>query len=182
MKLTKEMIEIHRPCSEGLDWYNENGSDDLLDTLLKVNKVNPSWARWLYTRLMDKKQRVMIAVFSAEQVLHIFENKYLNDQRPRKAIDAAKKVIELDSKENRSAAAKAARAAYVVANAIFDDDYVDVATAAAANAAYAAADAAAAKAARAAYAATEIDAAADRLKMQELIIYEAVRILENENA
>jgi hypothetical protein len=40
MKLTKEMIEAYDPCSGGLDWYLKYGSDDLLDTLLKVNKVS----------------------------------------------------------------------------------------------------------------------------------------------
>ena len=81
------------------------------------------------------------AIFAAESVLHIFETKYPDDKRPRKAIEAAKAYVTGDI--NREELREACRAAY-----------------AAADAAYAAADAAyAAYAAAAAYAAD--DAAAD---------------------
>jgi hypothetical protein len=74
-----------------------------------------------------KKDSVKLAIFSAEQVLKYYEEKYPDDKRPRKAIEAAKKWLSNPSKKSRAAAAYAA------------------AYAAYAAAAYAAADAAAAR-------------------------------------
>ena len=94
----------------------------------------------------DKKRRrvqVQFAVLCAESVLHIYENQYPDDNRPRKAIEAAQNYLKKPS----NAAAKAANAAAKAANA----------AAKAAKAAYEAAKAAkaanAANAANAAYAA-----------------------------
>jgi hypothetical protein len=84
-----------------------------------------------------------LAIFAAEQVLPIFEKYDPNDKRPRKAIEAAKKVLDKDIRNTSTHAARAA--AYADADAAAD---------AARAAAYADADAAAARAAAA-------DAAAD---------------------
>jgi hypothetical protein len=187
MRITKEQIQVHNPCKDGLDWYLKNGSEDLLDTLLRVNTFNSSYARWLFTKLMTIKQNREIAIFSAEQVLHIFEKKYPNDKRPREAIEAAKAVLENDTAENRerarqarayaaaAAAAAAAYAAYAAAYAAY--------AAADAAAAYAAAAAAAAAyaAAYAAYAAADAAAYAARKQLQEKIIKKAVEILERDS-
>ena len=95
-----------------------------------------------------KTDSVALAIFSAELVIEIFEKKFPNDGRPRKAIEAAKAYL----KDPGAYAAYAACAAANAANAAN-------AAAHAANAAYAAAYAAraaaraAADAARAAYAA-----------------------------
>jgi len=137
MKLTKEIIETHNPCQDGIDWYLEHGTDDLLTTLLLVNNHRPDWARWLFTRLMTRNQRIEIAIFSAEQLLHIYESKYPNDDRPRKSIEAAKAILNSDTVANRDAAA--ADAAYAAADAA---DAADAAAAAAADADADAADAA----------------------------------------
>lgn len=54
------------------------------------------------------------AIFAAESVLHIFENKYPNDKRPRKAIAAAKAYLagDIGIAELREARVSAADAAY----------------------------------------------------------------------
>jgi len=57
-----------------------------------------------------KKDSLKLAIFSAESVIDIYEKDYPDDDRPRKAIEAAKKVLQKDTKANR-AAAWAARAA-----------------------------------------------------------------------
>jgi hypothetical protein len=108
MKLTREMITAHHPCTDGLLWYDKHGCDDLRKTLIDVNVVNPRWASWLYIRLMSKPQRVELAIFAAEQVLPIFERKYTEDKRPFKAIEAAKNWL---IKQNDAAAYAAAAAA-----------------------------------------------------------------------
>jgi len=160
VRITEEEIKALNPCKNGYEWYLKNQSDDLLTLLLRLNDHRPEWARWLFSRKMNTKQKRLISIFAAEQVLHLFEKKYPCDDRPRKAIEAAKVVLISDSVDNRDAAAYAAYAAYAAADA-------------AANAAYAAADAAA----NAAYAAA--DAVAGRKEMQVRIIKEAVRILES---
>jgi hypothetical protein len=160
MKITQEQIEELNPCTAGFDWYLQNKNEDLLQLLLNVNKTNPSWARWLFTNLMDKRQNVEIAIYSAELVLHTFENKYPNDLRPRKALEAAKDYLKTksavadadSSTASYTASYAAAAASYVAAYA----SYVADAAAYAADAAYAAsyvADAAAYAAYAASYAA-----------------------------
>ena len=58
-----------------------------------------------------KKDSVALSIYSAELVLKNFEKKYPDDNRPRKALEAAKKVLEKDTKKNRSAAWSAKSAA-----------------------------------------------------------------------
>ena len=108
-----------------------------------------SYFTWCVRASFDKHQSVEFAVYCAELVLPIFERKFPADERPRKAIAAAKAAD----------AAKAAKAAYAAADAAADAAY----SADAADAADAAADAAARAAVySAAYAAAyAADAAAD---------------------
>lgn len=60
------------------------------------------WHKW------TKKDSVFLAIFASELVLDNFEKKYPNDKRPRKAIEAAKKVLKNNTEKNRSAAESAA--------------------------------------------------------------------------
>ena len=58
-----------------------------------------------------KKDSVELAIYSAELVIENFEKAYPNDDRPRKAIEAAKKYIINPTEENRLAARSAAESA-----------------------------------------------------------------------
>jgi hypothetical protein len=62
-----------------------------------------------------KKDSVALAIFSAELVLKNYEKMYPDDDRPRKAIEAAKKVLKNDTAKNRSAAESAAESAWSAA-------------------------------------------------------------------
>ena len=62
-----------------------------------------------------KKDSVALSIYSAELVLKNFEKKYPDDNRPRKALEAAKKVLEKDTKKNRSAAESTAESAWSAA-------------------------------------------------------------------
>jgi len=105
--------------------------------------------RWRWT----KKMSVSLAIYAAELVLPIFEKKYPDDKRPRKAIEAAKRVLKADTIKNRAAA----RAAGAAGEAAWS---AEVAGAAGAAAMAAGAAGAAAMAARAAgYAAWSLWAA-----------------------
>jgi len=162
MRITRPMITKLKPCTEGWQWYLKEGTSDLKATLLHVNKAHPNWARWLYTRLMTPDQCRRIAIYAAEQALPIFEKAYPQDDRPRKAIAAAKAVLANDTPETRKAARRASYAA-----AAYAASYAAAAYAAARRASYAAASYAAyaayaaASAARAAYAYASADADAD---------------------
>ena len=150
MKVTISDLEKKGACADGKAWFIDNfknGVEEskLILTLTRVEKYD--WARWYLCKVLTKEQSVKIAIYAAEQVIGIFEKKYPKDDRPRKAIEAAKKYLKNPCQYAAYVAANAANAAYVAANA--------------ANAAYAAYAAdAAANAANAAYAADAADAAA----------------------
>ena len=185
--LTKKWLKRRDVCNAGLQWFEnqkETNVKKIIQKLIKIKKFN--WCNWLLTHIFDKDTNVKYAIFAAEQVLHIFEDMYPNDERPRKSLDVAKKYLKLKTQNTETAdaanAAYAAYAAYAAAAAAA----VDAAAAAAARsaadaatyaaieaapdanadayaAAYAAADAAvdaAAAAANAAYAAVDAAVAA----------------------
>ena len=111
----------------------------------------PGWQLWVVTRL-DRAAGVTLALDCAKLVLSVFEHEYPDDSRPRKAIEAGMRCLEIRA----TAAADAAYAAGVVAEVV-----AEVAEAAAHEAAAAACAAAAADAACAAAAAAACAAAAD---------------------
>ena len=121
-------------------------------------RVTKAW-KW------TKKDSVLFSIYAARLVLDIYEKQYPDDDRSRKAIEAAETYIKNPTEENKAAARAAADAAAYAADAAAyaaDAAYAARAAAraadAAARAARAAADAAvrAARAARAAaYAAAD---------------------------
>ena len=142
--ITLEKIKSMDPCSEGYVWYQENFPQktnkviDILNSLVSENKLN--WANWLIVRCLTRKQKIQYAIFAAEQVIETYEKKHPDDERPRKAIEAAKEYSKTPSVENKFAAASASAAA---SDAAYDAAYAAASAAyAAAHAAYAAADAA----------------------------------------
>ena len=147
MKITKEWLQEINACPSGLRWFNENYKEieslDLVDNLIKSKELTKlQWAKWLLSKLfINRKQKLQYAIFAAEQVIDIYENKYPDNKKPREAIDAAKKVLENDTAENRADAAADAAAAAADA-AAYAAAYAAAAYAAAAAAAYAAAAAA----------------------------------------
>ena len=111
MKITLEFLNKFNACSEGLDFVKEKDligleAVDFIKKLIEFDKLQ--WANWLITRVLDNIGRASYAVFAAEQVLSIFEKKYPDDDRPRKAIEATKAYIADPCKENRIAAQSAA--------------------------------------------------------------------------
>ena len=49
----------------------------------------------------NKKDSVSLAIFAAELVIDIYEKEYPKDKRPRKAIEAAKRVLKNDNAKTR---------------------------------------------------------------------------------
>ena len=113
--ITKEWLESRRACAKGIKWFvNQDEKDPvkLIHWAIR-NENHLNWANWLIVRIMDNKQYVRYAVYAAEQVLHIYEEKYPEDSSVREAIDAAKKCITDPNEKNKTAyAAVNAAAAY----------------------------------------------------------------------
>ena len=86
-----------------------------------IEKDKQVWTEMRLKKVYDwtKKDSVKLAIYAAELVLDIFEKKYPKDERPRTAIDAAKKWLKEPTEENKVALANAAAhaAIYEVINA-----------------------------------------------------------------
>lgn len=81
------------------------------ESIIQDDKQCWSEMKILKTWKWDKKKSLKLAIYAAESVLPNFEKEYPDDDRPRKAIEAAKKVLRQDSKKNREAARSAAESA-----------------------------------------------------------------------
>jgi hypothetical protein len=145
-RISTAIIREMKPCEDRWNNYLEhyNDFDGTVDEFLALDKITFKDKVWVCVRLLDHKQKVKFAVDCAKSVLHIFEEKYPEDKRPRLAIEAAEAWLKDPSEENRNKcinAAYAAAAAYYAAAAAADAAYADYAVtdaAAAASAAYAA--------------------------------------------
>jgi len=134
----------------------------------------------LAVRLLPQPQKVEFAIFSAEQVVGIYEEKYPDNLMPRKALEAAKDWLANPSVACAAAAYAAADAAGHAAAAAYASAAACAAYADDAAAAYAAcADDAAAACAYAgdAAAAAAADDAAARAKMRRKIAEKAMLMM-----
>jgi hypothetical protein len=155
MLITKDYLKFLDPCKDRFKHYLKTHSDweGTLEEFLDLKELDHDDKMWVFVRSIDKNKLRLVAADFAERVLHIYETKYPNDDRPRKAIEAARNGDLNAAYAAANAAADAAEAAYA-AYAAYDAVY------AAAYATYAAAYAAA-DGADAAYAAYAANAAAD---------------------
>lgn len=139
-KITENWLREKSACLEGIEWFltcKKETPLDILDQLIKEKQYD--WANWLIVRVMFREQYLQYAIFAAEQVIDIFEKVYSDDKRPRKAIEAARAVLESDTEINRKAATGAANAAMGGAtDSAYSVAYAAYAAADAADAAYAA--------------------------------------------
>lgn len=114
-KVSLWLLKKLHACKSGVEYWK---------SLPKEHREDPLWlmqhaiesddeailkdANWLICRLFSDKNTQRYAVFAARQVLHIFEEKYPDDDRPRKAIEAAEAVIKRNTADNRKRARLAA--------------------------------------------------------------------------
>jgi len=142
--ITVKYLDKIGACTEAKKEFlkqKERDTFELFDIMIKSNKkLYLQWANWLIVRLMTKRQRIKYAIYAAKKVLHIFEEKYPDDKRPREAIKAVENYLKNPTAKNKKTAAAAAYAAayaYAYAAAYAAAAYAD--TDAYAAAAYAAA-------------------------------------------
>jgi len=114
IKLTVNSVKKFGACSDAVVWAEKiwDGKEDTLKNVLKRLKKEDhlDWSNWLIVRLMTYDEQIKYAIFAAEQVIGIYEKKYPDDIRPRKAkaIEAVKEYLKSKDKD----AADAADAAY----------------------------------------------------------------------
>lgn len=193
-KVTVKWLKSWDACEEGIEWFESQKENEPIKLLKKLVRLKEySHANYSVVACMNLKQKRMYAIYSAEQVIDIFEKEHPNDDRPRKAIEAAKKALKSNTEKNRAAARDAARVAKAAGDATWAAAWATGAAAWAAWAAGAAAWAAgdSAKAAKVAgdydWAARDSDwAARDAAKaaMRKKIINYGISLLEdtdNEN-
>ena len=121
MIINREKLEKLGACKEAIVFfsskYDQIEEVDLLRDVVpyeeeverEYGKDIWNWSVWLIAHTLELIDRVRFSVYAAELVLHIYEDRHPRDQRPRKAIEAAKAWIHDPSEENRKAA-KAAKA------------------------------------------------------------------------
>ena len=117
---------------------------EIIQKLIKEERT--MYANLFIARALDKIGKAKYAVFAAEQVINIWDKQFPNDDRPRKAIEVAKKYINnptLDISEEAACISKnafsAAETSYdiMVAKKYMDNEHAIYASAcSAANAAY----------------------------------------------
>jgi hypothetical protein len=108
-QITLKWLEKNNACSSGIEFFKKLKTTDpvkLFEIAMKKEKYQE--INWTLSKYFNKKQRVMYAIFAAEQVIDIYEKKYPMDNNPRKAIEAAKKYVKNPNKKNAAAAYNAA--------------------------------------------------------------------------
>ena len=147
MKITDKWLKEKGACKSDTEWFcntfkTGTTEKELIEKLIEAEKTD--WAWWYLKKVLPKEQSVKIAIYAAEQVIKAFEKKYPEDDRPRKAIEAAKAYSKNPCNETAYAAvdvtyAAANAAATAAAEAAAEAAYAATAAAYAAYAAYAAA-------------------------------------------
>jgi hypothetical protein len=167
MKLSLKILRKLGACESGIDYYKNNQECESVEIAIEkllaseyTKKYN--WTNWLISNMLSNDNKIRYAIFAAESVLDLFENGMPKDDRPRKAIEAAKNYLSIKNTAAEDAAGAAARAAARAAWAAEDaaGDAARAAAWAAAWAAWAAEDAAGDAARAAAWAAWAAEDAA----------------------
>lgn len=118
MKITKKWLMNQDACESGLMWFEGQDETDAHKVCLAlVEQGHVDWARWLLVRCLTKEQNQQVAIYAAELVLPMYEQKYPGDWRVRHCIKATKTYLlghinRAELKEARAAAAAAADSAY----------------------------------------------------------------------
>ena len=120
MKITQKWLKEKGACRDAVKYFKRITLTDnkkLLDRLEKDGHLD--WANWGIANMLNHDGQIKYAIFAAGLVLDIYEMRFPEDKRPRKAIEAAQKYLKTKSEQDRSAAANAAAdaAAYAAANA-----------------------------------------------------------------
>lgn len=123
--ITKDYLKSLRPCEDRYKHFLSHYKDwsGTLEEFLDLPELTHNDKKWVFVRSISKNNLRLIDADFAERVLHIYESKNHNDDRPRKAIEAARNGNITD------VAVYAADAVYVAAHAAADAAYAAYAAA-----------------------------------------------------
>ena len=94
-EINKGWLIEKKACASGVKWFLAQDETNTAKVMIKlVEEDRFSDALWVFENLSDKAQAVELAIFCAELVISVFEEKFPDDDRPRMAIEAAKKYQE----------------------------------------------------------------------------------------
>ena len=93
MLIIKDYLELLNFCKNRFDHYLTYYSNwqGTLEEFLDLSELTQDDKKWVFVRSIPKDRLRLVAADFAERVLHIYESKYPNDDRPRKAIEFARK-------------------------------------------------------------------------------------------
>ena len=123
MNIIQQQLKDWSACTDGYEWACGILKDKPMDVkeFLKITADHRlDWANWVICRVFDKPNKVRYAIFAAEKVIHLFEKKYPDDKRPRKAIKAAKAWLDNPTAASEASAAYASSASYAASAAYAD--------------------------------------------------------------
>jgi hypothetical protein len=192
MKITTQWLNKVEACSGGIDWVKQQKETDpikLIQIALKAKKTTWNdedildYCNWGITRIFTKDECIRYAIYAAEKVIKIYEDRYPDDSRPRDAINAAKKYLKNPSDAAAYAASNAAYAAsdaavYATRAASDAAAYVARAAYAASYAAYASSYVASCAASDVASYAAKATNAADKSELKKQILRYGIKLLK----
>ncbi len=98
MKITIDKLKELSACKEGagLEFFRMTLGrsaelEDVLNVLLEQSEYE--WIRWLVRKVLNRREKVKLAVWTAEYVLPLFEAEFPEDKRPREAIKTVKRRL-----------------------------------------------------------------------------------------
>lgn len=176
--ITTDLIRSLDPCADRLYNYLKFYKDKSFTKgqFMGLKNITQSDKMWVAFRLIPKENIRFAAADMAEIVLPIFEKEYPNDNRPRKAIEAARGNDKEDYSAAANAAYSAAAASTYSAASAYSASAASYSAYSAANAAYSAASAYSTYSA-AAYAAAAYSAYSDTEKQIRAIVLKYWRLI-----
>ena len=109
-----EKAEEARACKKAVEWLKDSPEA----TVKTIVKKDYQWLLWAVQKIKGfakaigwtKRENAKLSVFCAELVLSNWEKEYPDDDRPRQAIESAKRWLNEPTEENKRKAASAAAA------------------------------------------------------------------------
>ena len=159
MIINKTVISKLDPCKDRFDNFLEKYPDfnGNLDSFLNLTEITYSDKMWVGVRVLTINQEASFSILCADSVLHIFEERFPEDKKPRELLEYLKTIKDFENlkEEERekiralrnaaataaadaaaagaasaTAAAYATNAASYATNAAYDDNAASVAAAA----------------------------------------------------
>jgi hypothetical protein len=127
MNMTVAKLTKLKACLEGIQYFKEHKFKTVEQAITEILKTNHSlrfsWSFWLIDRSLFKMNSIRYTTYAAEQIIDIFEKKYPEDNRPREAIQAAKRYLKNPTEENK----KKCRVACIAANEVAEWNITELA-------------------------------------------------------